>query len=716
MPSRVFSDAEYLYPGIDIKRQRIIDKLDRLEYRNVAEEIKGPGDYVFKKDHLDIYLHDFDYPLEKFKGFPVRLALDANKITEITNLESDDTLTVTKLEPEEISSIFDERMEDRTIVTLKDVPPILLEAIILIEDERFFKHRGVDPVGILRAALVNLRHLRIVQGGSTLTQQLVKNFFLYPKKSFVRKFNEMLMAIEIERHHSKAEILDAYINEIYLGQRGASSVSGVAEAAKYFFGKNVDQLTIGECALLAGMIRLPNKYNPRKNKEVARERRDFVLKRLYETDLINEEQYKQALAEVIVTPKTTVKIGRAPYFIDFVKYQLADLYPQEVLQSEGLRIFTTLNMTMQLIAEDVLKKDLKKLEERYGKALPEGREGQLQGVLIAMQPGNGYLRALVGGRRYGDSQFNRATQAKRQPGSAFKPFVYLTALNPRSSKTLFTPATTVEDTTFTIESGGKEWSPKNYDKKEHGTVTVRKALEKSLNIATSKVAIEAGLDQIVEAAKDAGIKSQLDPYPSLALGSFEVSPIELASAYTVFPNGGILAQPISIVHVATSSGDVLEKETIKMRRIFDAAPVYLTTNLMKGVIDRGTAASARALGFEGVAAGKTGTTSNYRDAWFVGFTPNFLALAWVGYDDNATTNMSGSRAALPIWTDFMKEIAPKNPGNFSSPPDIVLVKIDPVTGKLSNKKCPAYFEEAFIEGTEPTQYCDEVTPVAEDIY
>jgi penicillin-binding protein 1B len=454
------------------------------------------------------------------------------------------------------------------------------------------------------------------------------------------------------------------------------------------------------------MIRMPSEYNPLKHRDNAEARRNFVLKRLLDERFITSDDYAKARAEPIVTPKPLVRVGRAPYFIDFVKQQLSDLYPQEVLQSEGLRIFTTLDMTAQLAAEDAVNNGLAQLEKSYANILPKNHTEPLQGVLIAMQPGNGYLRALVGGRSYSDSQFNRAIQAHRQPGSAFKPFVYLTALDPRRSKKAFTAATTIDDTTFTVQSGGKDWAPQNYDKKEHGTVTVRTALEQSLNIATAKIAIDAGLDNIVETAKVAGIKSQIDPVPSFALGSFEVTPIELASAYTIFPNGGIRAEPISIMNVVTTKGEVLEKKTVKMRRVFDAQPVYLTTSLMKGVIDHGTGAGARSLGFQGIAAGKTGTTSNYKDAWFVGFTPNFLALAWVGYDDNAAMNMSGARAALPIWANFMKDEAPPSQQDFPSPPDIVLVKIDPASGKISNSHCPNFIEEAFIEGQEPRESCD----------
>ncbi len=708
LPSRVYSDAEYLYPGTNTAARRIVAKLDRLGYRNTGEEIRGPGDYALGEGRLDIYLHDFDYPDERFAGFPVRLLLSGKTIASIVNLDDREGLDLIRLEPELITSIFNDLMEDRTIVTLAEVPPTLVEAIVLIEDERFFKHGGVDPIGILRAALVNLRSMRIVQGGSTLTQQLVKNFFLHAKKTYARKLNEAIMAWRIERTHSKSEILQAYLNEIYLGQRGASSVSGVAEASRLYFGKNVDQLTLGECALLAGMIRSPSKYNPMRHPEAARERRDFVLQRMRENGLVSNEDYQRARAERIVTPKLRIRVGAAPYFTDFVKRQLAEFYSPETLTTEGLRIFTTLDTTMQVAAEAAVSEELKLLEKDFAHLLPKDHADPLQACLITIQPNNGYVRALVGGRDYGSSQFDRCTQAARQPGSTFKPFVYLTAFDARRTDKLFTPASIIDDSSFDVESGGKNWKPRNYDKKDHGPVTLRRALEKSYNIATAKLALEAGLENVVATARDAGITSELMAVPSLSLGAFEVSPMEMASAYTIFPNGGILAQPIAIINVVTKENDVLEKKQIRMKRAFDAAPVAVTTKLLEGVVDRGTGAGTRARGFTAPAGGKTGTTSNYRDAWFVGFTPNLLALAWVGFDDNAEMKMSGGRAALPIWTHFMKQAAAEESGKFPSPPGVILVKIDPVTGGLVSNSCPGGIFEAFIEGTEPELACEDI--------
>lgn len=398
----------------------------------------------------------------------------------------------------------------------------------------------------------------------------------------------------------------------------------------------------------------------------------------------------------------------APFFIDFVKRQLADLYPASVLQTEGLRIFTTLDMFMQLDAERSVREELKRIEKDNASRLPKDHEGKLEACLIAIQPSTGYLRALVGGRDYSASQFDRCTQAKRQPGSTFKPFVYLTALDPRRSNKLFTPATLIDDTSFEVKSGGKMWRPRNYEKKEFGWVTLRRALEHSYNIATAKLAIDVGLDNVVRTARDAGISSDLLAVPSIALGAFEVSPMEMASAYTIFPNGGIRAEPLSIINVVTKDGEVLEKKSLRMKREFDAAPVFLTANIMKGVMNQGTGAGARRLGFTAIAAGKTGTTSNYRDAWFVGFTPGLLALSWVGYDDNAEMKMSGARAALPIWTRFMKDVTPNGSGDFPGPSGVILLKVDPRNGGLMDSTCPSARYEAFIEGMEPQKTCSEI--------
>lgn len=705
IPSKIYSDAAYYYPGINIEQIKLKGKLTRLGYRNTIDKIDGPGDYFIGSDNAEIYLHDFKYPMQDFKGFPVKVTLSDNVITEITRLDSETTLSTLKLEPEIIATIFGDAMEDRTLVTLKETPQHLLESIILIEDERFFKHQGVDYIAIARAAVKDLIAMKFVQGGSTLTQQLVKNYFLTSKRTIIRKIQEAIMAIILETQYTKAEILEAYVNEIYLGQRGNSSVSGIGEAAKLYFAKNVDQLTIAESALLAGMIRAPNRYNPFTKKENAKERRDFVIGRLYKSHLISKEQYAKAIEEPIITPTRPTKTNMAPFFIDFVKMQLSDLYSSDLLGKEGLKIFTTIDMTHQKIAEKVVRSEIERLEKDFADILPKDHEGDLQGSLVSMQPQTGYIRAMVGGRSYASTQFNHITQALRQPGSTFKPFVYMTAFDPKRTSNLYAPSSIIEDSSFSIEAGGEMWSPKNYDKKEHGNVSLRTALTNSYNIATAKLALNVGLESVVAAAKDCGITSDLLAVPSMSLGSFEVTPLEMASAYTIFPNGGIRAEPISIINVITKEGERMKRKNIEMKRVFDPGPVYLTTSILKDVIDRGTGAGARRFGFSGIAGGKTGTTSNYKDSWFVGFTPDYLALAWVGYDDNASTNMSGARAALPIWAKFMKEAVGDNKKDFPSPKGVILVKVDTETGLLASSKCQNSRFEPFIEGTEPNELC-----------
>lgn len=705
VPSRIYSDVEYLYPGLDVRARGLQDKLDRLGYRNASTAVHAPGDYAFVTEDLLIYLHDFEYPLEKFAGFPIRIHLLGGRIEQMTRLDTHETLPTVRLEPELIASVFDARMEDRTLVRLQEVPDACLQAVVLIEDERFFRHHGVDPIGIARAMWTNLIRMRFVQGGSTLTQQLVKNYFLTSERKLKRKIKEALLALALEARHSKREILEAYVNEIYLGQRGSGNVYGFGEAARLYFAKNIDQLSAGECALLAGMIRAPHRYSPFRDVGNATQRRDFVLARLHDATLLTNPDYQAAVAEPLITPKQPHRVVHAPYFIDFVKHQLYELYPEEQLSSEGLRIFTTMDMTNQRIAEAAVTQGLTQLETQWKNILPKDHADPLQGVLISLQPQTGYIRALVGGRDYATSKFNRAFQAQRQPGSIFKPFVYLTAFDTKRTTAAIAPASIIHDVSFTVPSGGESWTPSNYDKKQHGAITAHEALIKSYNIATAQLGIDVGLDNVVQTARDAGLSSELQPVPAMSLGAFEVSPLEMAAAYTIFANNGIRTEPLSIIHVATRDGQVLERKSLRMERRFDPGPVFLVTQVLKDVFEHGTAAGARKLGFTGLAAGKTGTTSSYRDAWFVGFTPDLLTLTWVGYDDNATTNMSGGRAALPLWVDYMRQAVGSAQQDFPVPSSVVLVKIDPISGKVWTKGCPEATFAPFVEGSEPTEYC-----------
>lgn len=730
LPSRVFSDSFYLYPGQPLAPEKLEKKLERLSYKKVTE-VKGFGEYARAASRgtaladarkgsqpasgtgstLTVYLRNFSYPSEEFTGFPVSIEFSGDLVQSITRLNDDESLKALKIEPELIASIFDEKMEDRTVVTLAEVPENLVNAVVSIEDERFYAHHGIDPKSILRAFLTDLLHLRAVQGGSTLTQQLVKNYFLSPEKTVVRKFNEVLMAVLLELRYSKDEIIEAYLNEIYFGQRGPVSITGVEEASKHYFGKGVSHLTLAESALLAGLVRLPGEYSPYRNMAKATERRNLVLKQMREQGFITDEDFTASSKEKIILPQGNVsRASHAAHFVEFVQRELRENYPPEVLRSEGMRIFTTLDLEAQGFAEETVAKRVKELEEGKPK-LKKLKEGgkRLEAAFLAVQPQTGAIRAFVGGRDFEASQFDRVTEAHRQPGSAFKPFVYLTALATGESdnEKKWTLASTIEDTSFSVRVGGKDWHPENYDKTEHGPVTLREALEHSYNIAASKLAMDVGLEKVVETARAAGIESPLEPYPSLALGAFEVTPLELIRAYTIFPNQGTRTEPIAIMSLVTRDGKVLEKKGFKMKKVISPEVAYLVNSALRGVVDRGTASPARKMGFTGLAAGKTGTTSDYRDSWFVGYTPDLLALAWVGYDDGTTTGLSGASGALPIWADFMKNENPPGASrsDFPATDNILLVTISK-SGKLYKPECGEPFEEAFLKGTVPEEYCD----------
>ncbi|HEX5037151.1 MAG TPA: PBP1A family penicillin-binding protein [bacterium] len=713
LPSRVYAAATTLYPGLAVPPASVEKKLARLSYKKIPTEPSTVGEYQAAKTGLIVYLRNFAYPSEEFPGLPVQIDFAEGRIASIKRLDTGDALKTARIEPELVASIFDDKMEDRTVVTLDEIPEDCVNAVIAVEDERFERHHGVDPIAVLRAIVMDVLHLGKRQGGSTLTQQLVKNFFLTSEKTLTRKVNEMFMAMILEFRYSKDEILEAYFNEIYFGQRGSVSVTGVEEASKLYFGKGVSHDDLAECALLAGMIRAPGAYSPFRDMKKAVDRRNLVLKMMRDQGKIEEDAYQSARKEKIFLPEAPAKMFGAPFFVDFVRAELKENYPEDVLKSEGMKIFTTLDLETQEIAEAAVKKRLEELENSRPKLKKMKEQGkQLEAALIAVQPQTGALKAFVGGRDYEVSQFDRVRDAHRQPGSAFKPFVYAAALETGEDSSLepgkaWTLASTIDDTSFSVRVGGKNWSPDNYDKSEHGAVTLREALVNSYNISAAKLAIDVGLDKVIELAKAAGIESDLKPYPSLALGAQEVTPYELVRAYTIFPNQGTRTEPLAITNVVTRDGVVLEKRGFKMAKVISPEVAYLVNSALKGVLDEGTAKSARTMGFAGLAAGKTGTTSDYKDSWFVGYTPDLLALAWVGYDDNTTTGLSGASGALPIWTDFMKGVNPPGASkvDFPGTENILLVKVSK-SGKLYEDSCGAPVEEAFLKGTIPTEKCD----------
>jgi penicillin-binding protein 1B len=707
LPSRIYSDLCALRPGDAASIPVLSAKLGRLFYQESERPPEWAGHFRREKDALEIHTRGFRYPGRTFPGARVRVVFGSGRVRALTDAAGD-VVPALILEPELLGSVFGADLEDRTVIRLAEAPQSLVDAILVTEDRDFFRHTGVSVRRLFGAVFRTLTG-GMKQGGSTLTQQLVKNLYLSPERTVRRKATEAVMAVVLDARYSKGEILETYLNEIYLGRRGAISVTGVGEAARYYFGAEVSDLDLAQSATLAGMIRAPNAYSPFRNPERARQRRDLVLRLMHEEGKVDEAAMRAAMAEP-VTPRTRVEDRtRAPHFVDFVKGELAERYGQQ-LQTEGLQIYTTLDVDLQQAGQRAVTQGLENLEKSYRRLASASRQAPLQSALIVLEPQTGGVRALVGARDYRLSQFNRVTQAHRQPGSLFKPFVYLAAFARRDMDPPVTPATILMDSPITVEWGRKTdeetWTPRNYDGDYRGPMSARKALERSINIPTVRVSLMAGLPFVLGAARGAGIGSRLRGYPSVALGAFEISPMEIAGAYAVFANSGVRVAPNAIVGVMTGDGTVLDRKAAPLSPALPADAVFLVNAILKGAVDRGTAAGARARGLTGVLAGKTGTTNDGRDAWFVGFSPRFLAVVWVGYDDNRGLNLSGTQAAVPIFADFARS-APAQffAEDFPVPSDIVTATIDPETGFLAAPGCPQPTTEVFIEGTAPTTVC-----------
>jgi penicillin-binding protein 1B len=703
----LYAAPPVLRPGVHVGALDLAGILSRLGYRETRGPA-GPGQFSRSDDGWDIYVGG-----ESASRGRVSLTLADGRITRLRQGAAE--VQTVALPPELLASAGAGMGENIRPVRLPDVPPVLRTAILATEDERFYEHGGVDPRGILRALWANVRKGRVAEGGSTITQQLVKSRLLSPERTLARKINEAWLASALEWRYTKDQIFEAYLNEIYLGQWGGSAVRGVGAASRAYFGKEVHQLSLPEAALLAGMIRAPNSYSPAINPERARERRDVVLTRLRDLGKISEAEYRRARREPVRARSAPANPLAAPYFVDYVRTELEHATDVDLGDQPGMRVYTTLDPVLQRLAEAAVVKGLDRLETNRPRLRRKSPEERLQAAMIVLDPATGQVRALVGGRDYRLSQFNRAILARRQPGSAFKPFVYLAALTPRRDGPLFTAASLIEDAPITIVVDGKSWSPKNYDDRYQGPVTVRRALEGSLNTATVRLAQAVGLPAVVETARALGVERDLRPVPALALGVFEITPLQLARAYLPLANGGLAPTGGAVDAVTDDGGRALWSASRESRPVIGAPEAFLVTSLLEGVINAGTGSGARALGVPGAVAGKTGTTNEGRDAWFVGYSPNLLALVWVGFDDGAAAGLSGSEGALPIWSEFMRGALEVYPGGaFTEPAGITRAKIDVTTGRKATAYCPLVTTEVFLAGTEPPP-CEEHGGVAQQI-
>ena len=624
-----------------------------------------------------------------------------DRIASISYSDTGKSVPILELEPEELMRFFGPEREQRRLVSIDQVPQHVIHAILAAEDIRFYRHHGLDPSGMLRALYTNLRHGAIRQGGSTITQQLAKNYFLTPEKNLSRKIKEMLMSLTMELMYEKDEILEIYLNEIYLGQKVSIAINGLGEASFFYFNKDVGDLSVADAATIAGLIRAPNIYSPYVDLERCRNRRNTILETMYKHGWISQEELRSAASLPVKPAGFKVYGKKAPYFMGYLSQQLSELYSPESLTSLGLSIFTTLDTQVQMAAERALEKGLARLENsNSGLKRSEPQKG-LQGVVIVMQPKTGYILAMVGGRNYSVSQFNRATQARRQPGSAFKPFVYLTGLDE------FTPASMLSNQPISHEMNGKVWRPQNYRPVKAERISFRQALAHSVNLPTVDLAMRIGLDRIVRTSAEFRFSTVFKPYPSLSLGAYEVIPLELARAYCAFAADGLLPHSLSLKEVVDEKGDMLEQRHMTIERVTSPSKAFIMSSLLRSVVEEGTGRSLRGMGISFPVSGKTGTTNGFRDAWFVGYTPDILALVWVGFDDGSSIQASGSSAALPIWADLLNALPEYVSGEwFKKPRGVVKRVVCSETGKLAVRcGCPKPVEEVFLADHAPTESC-----------
>lgn len=710
LPSRVYARPLVLRPGLVLSPDGLVKVLNGLRYAQKDGPPEEAGQFAVSADGVSLFPRPVDSGATE--ALVVSFATDKQGTTRVKQIRGEASKkrwAEQSLEPELVTYLFDADREKRRRVRYEELPDHLVKAVLAIEDRRFFSHPGLDPIRLVAAVVRNLRSdSPIPHGGSTITQQLCKNFFLTPERSYRRKAQEALLAFVLERRATKQEILELYLNDVYLGQSGSFSVNGVGEAARVYFRKDVANLTLPESALIAGMIQSPNPYNPFRHEKRATDRRNEVIRAMEDAGFIDRPTMEAALAEPLLVERPSVETADAPYFVDLVRRQLAQRYDTRDLTTQNLSIYTSLDLHMQGLAQQALERGLERVQELIKKRTT----ATVQGSLIALEPSSGKVVALAGGRSYGRSQYNRAVEARRQPGSTFKPFVYLAAFEATfddPSLPPITPATVVDDEPSVFFYEDKEYIPTNYEGEYHGPVTLRRALAMSMNVATVKVAEMIGYERVAELwSKKLRIGAPIHPYPALALGSFEATPFEMAAAYNVLANGGLRVEPVTLLQVADDGGRVIEQHRPAVPdRVVREESAFLVTDMLRSVLNEGTAASARGLGFAADAAGKTGTTNDFRDAWFAGFTPDLLCVVWVGFDDNTPVGLSGTRAALPVWVDFMKAaLGGRKPTPFPPPPEgIVLVDIDRDTGLLARPGCPRVRSEAFIAGTEPREPC-----------
>ena len=722
---RVYARPVDLRRGQSLTMQDLVARLNDLGYAQRARA-EAPGEFVMARNAIAITPRGTDFEGRQIQVTfpappPVRqgaVAAAPGRGIQAIEILGKGRVDAVRLDSPLLTALMTSGgREKRRSVPLATIPTYMQQAVLAIEDQGFYSHPGINPIRIIAAVFTNVfGNNPNVVGYSTITQQLARMFFLSDEfnvelqsgdrgrtfTSYLRKGREAITSLVLERRATKDEILELYLNDIYLGQRGSFAIHGVAEAARLFFGKDVANLSLSEAALIAGVIQNPSR-SPFATPERALERRNVVLRAMADEEYLSTEAADRAVREPLQVVARAVD-NEAPYFVDMVSQQVAEAFPGVTAQTGRVDVFTTLDLNLQRAAIDAVRNGLASVDQLLAR---RKRPQRAQAALIAVDPRTGEILAMVGGRSYNQSQYNRATVSRRQPGSVFKPFVYLAAFERGAAegRSDFTPAALTVDEPATFTFDDQVWEPRNYDAYD-GEITWRRALAMSRNLGTIHVGEAVGFDQIAALWKRVGVGEPPRAFPSITLGVFELTPLEVAQAYTLFLNKGSVRPLRAIQRIETVSRELRPMET-ELRPVARPETTFLVTNMLRSVINEGTGAGARAAGFALDAAGKTGTTNDLRDAWFVGFTPELLTVVWVGFDDNQPVSLTGTQAALPIWTEFMKAALAGRPSTaFDVPEGITFVEIDRDTGKLALPGCPRTYSESFLAGTEPVEFCE----------
>ncbi len=689
IPAKVYARPLELFVGQKLAKDDFLAELDALGYRR-EKAVAGPGGVSVAGNNVEMQTRGFQFYEGAEDSRRIRVRFSGDFVAGLNSADGS-SLAVARLEPVLIGGLYPAHNEDRILIKLDQVPPYLVQTLVAVEDREFFEHFGVSPKSIARAVWVNLTAGAVRQGGSTLTQQLVKNFYLTNERSLTRKATEAMMAVLLELHYDKQEILEAYLNEVFLGQDGRRAIHGFGLASQYFFGQPLAELKLHQIALLVGMVKGPTYYNPRRHPERALERRNLVLDLLAEQQVVDPAEVAAAKQKPLgITQRGSMADSSYPAFLDLVKRQLREDYREEDLTEEGLRVFTSFDPILQLKAEQAMSDTLKRL----GK----GAEA-VEGAMLVTNPETGEIQAMLGSRQPGYAGFNRALDAVRPIGSLIKPVIYLTALERPSQYTL---TSLLEDEPFSVKGAdGQVWRPQNYDRKAHGTVYLYQALANSYNLSTTRLGLDLGVPNVLKTLQRLGVSVDWPAYPSMLLGAGALRPIEVADVYQTLANGGFNTPLRGIRSVLTAEGEPLKRYPFQIQQRFDPGAIYLTQRAMQRVMHEGTGRSAynqlpRSLNL----AGKTGTTNDLRDSWFAGFSQDLLAVVWLGRDDNGKTSLTGATGALRVWTDFMRRADPL-PLNSPLPENVVQVWVDSRTGQGTDERCPGAVQMPYIQGSEP---------------